>query len=62
MIILLEYICINIWIGLITILLWINDGEFSIIDRNIIFILAIAGTFHIRSKIKEYRKKQYSAK
>ncbi len=52
MIILLEYVYVNIWIALMTVLLWINDGEFSMLDHSIIFLFAIAGMVHIRTKIK----------
>ncbi|CAG7642056.1 hypothetical protein PAESOLCIP111_04299 [Paenibacillus solanacearum] len=56
----MEYIAINIWIGLITILLWINDGTFSMLDRNIVFLLAITGMIRIRMEWK--KSKQASGK
>ncbi|MCZ8511818.1 hypothetical protein O9H85_05155 [Paenibacillus filicis] len=54
--ILLEYLCINIWIALMVVLLWVNDGVFSLVDRNIILLLSVAGLVHIRTKIKAHRK------
>lgn len=54
---LLEYLYISIWIAIMTILLWINDGKFSMIDRNIIILLAAAGMIHIRVRMKELRKR-----
>jgi hypothetical protein len=59
MIILLEYISVNILILLVAVLLWINDGKFSLLDFCITFLLAISGVIFIRMRFKGIRNKKY---
>ncbi|SEC10687.1 hypothetical protein SAMN05443246_2991 [Paenibacillus sp. GP183] len=59
MIILMEYISVNILILLVAVLLWINDGQFSLLDFCIVFLLAISGVIFIRMRFKGIRIKKY---